>query len=209
LSRYSVSTHGGDSRDLDEKSNDAPKRPLRQPQSSFQNRYSQCHLGLPGLLGAPKLARNSVGSEELAENAVESPEVAQDALTAGDLGAASVAPSEVVDQSLAAIDLRPDSVGSSELRAITVRTNSTSLTKGASGGVSVSCAAGEEVLSGGGQPGHFGTEMTSNRPSGNGWLYQAQNNTGGADTISPLSPSQLRDMHTRKGRGWWALDLSA
>jgi hypothetical protein len=138
-------------------------------------------------ISAPKIAPNSVGSEEIAENAVESPEVAQDALTASDLGAASVASSEVADQSLTASDLGPNSVAASELGTVTVRTNSTSVAKGANGGVSVDCAAGEQVLGGGGQPGHFGTEMTSSRPSGNGWLYQAQNNTGGIDTITAFA----------------------
>lgn len=138
-------------------------------------------------VNAPKIAPNSVGSEEIAENAVESPEVAQDALTADDLGAASVASSEVVDQSLAASDLGPDSVAASELGTVTVRTNATTVAKDANGSISVSCAAGEQVLSGGGQPGHFGTEMTSSRPSGNGWLYQAKNNTGGQDTITAFA----------------------
>ena len=135
-------------------------------------------------VNAPKIAPNSVGSEEITENAVESPEVAQDALTDQDLGAASVASSEVADQSLTASDLGPDSVASSELGAVTVRTNSAKVAKDANGSVSVNCAAGEQVLGGGGQPGHFGTEMTSSRPSGNGWLYQALNKTGGEDTIT-------------------------
>jgi hypothetical protein len=133
---------------------------------------------------APKIAPNSVASEEIAEDAVESPEVAPDALRAEDLGAASVASSEVVDQSLSASDLGADSVRSSELGPVTVRTNSVNVAKGANGSVSADCAAGEQVLGGGGQPGHFGTEMTSSRPSGNGWLYQAVNNTGGEDTIT-------------------------
>ncbi|HYG95940.1 MAG TPA: hypothetical protein VD741_02420 [Solirubrobacterales bacterium] len=135
-------------------------------------------------VSAAKIAASSVGGEEIAENSVESPEVAQDALTNQDLGAASVASSEVADQSLAAGDLAPDSVAASELGTVTVRTSATTIAKGGSGSVSVSCAAGEQVLGGGGQPNHFGTEMTSSRPSGNGWLYQAQNNTGGVETIT-------------------------
>ena len=47
--------------------------------------------------------------------------MAPDSLTAGDLGAASVASSEVADQSLTANDLGPDSVGSSELQTDAVR----------------------------------------------------------------------------------------
>ena len=135
-------------------------------------------------VNAPKIAPNSVGSEEMAENAVESPEVAQDALTAEDLGAASVASSEVADQSLTAADLGPDSVRASELGPVVVRTNSAKVAKGGTGSVSADCAAGEQVVSGGGQPGHFGTEMTSSKPSGNGWLYQAVNNTGAEETIT-------------------------
>ncbi|HEY6729506.1 MAG TPA: hypothetical protein VI039_00590 [Solirubrobacterales bacterium] len=135
-------------------------------------------------VNGPKIAPDAVGSEEVAENAIESPEVAQDALTTGDLGAASVASSEVADQSLTANDLGPNSVASSELGAVTVRTNSAKVAKDANGTVSVNCAPGEQVLGGGGQPGHFGTEMTSSRPSGDGWLYQAKNATGGEDTIT-------------------------
>jgi hypothetical protein len=138
-------------------------------------------------VNAPKIAPDAVGSEEIAENAVESPEVAQDALTAADLGAASVASSEVADQSLTASDLGPDSVNAGELGAVTLRSNGIKIAKGATGTVSASCAAGEQVLSGGGQPGHFGTEMTSSKPSGNGWVYQAVNNTGGEETITAFA----------------------
>lgn len=135
-------------------------------------------------VNAAKIAPSSVGSEELAENSVESPEVAPDSLSSQDLGAASVASSEVADQSLSAADLGPDAVNASELGTVTLRTNSAKVAKDASGSVSANCAAGEQVLSGGGQPSHFGTEMTSSRPSGNGWLYQALNKTGGEDTIT-------------------------
>ncbi|HEX6782419.1 MAG TPA: hypothetical protein VF125_10375 [Solirubrobacterales bacterium] len=138
-------------------------------------------------VNSPKIAPDAVGSEEIAENAVASPEVAQDALTASDLGAASVASPEVADQSLTASDLGPDSVAASELGAVTLRSNSAKVAKGATGTVSVTCAAGEQVLSGGGQPGHFGTEMTSSKPSGNGWIYQAVNNTGAEETITAFA----------------------
>jgi hypothetical protein len=123
---------------------------------------------------APKIAADSVGNEEIAENAVESPEVAPESLSAADLGANSVGASEI----------QPKSVGSSELGTVTVHTNSTSVANNGNGSVSVSCGPGEQVLSGGGQPGRFGTEMTSSRPSGNGWLYQAKNNSGSEDTLT-------------------------
>jgi len=135
-------------------------------------------------VNAQKIAPDSVGAEEVAENAVSSPEVAPDSLTNQDLGDASVTSSEVADQSLTANDLGPNSVAASELAGVTVRTNTAKVAKGANGSVSVDCAPGEQVLAGGGQPGHFGTEMTSSRPQGEGWLYQALNNTAGEDTLT-------------------------
>ena len=149
-------------------------------------------------VNAAKIAPDAVGAEEIAENAVSSPEVAQDSLTAADLGAASVTSSEVADQSLTANDLGPDSVGTSEIAAdavgsselgtVTIRTSAPqAIAAGANGGVSVDCGPGEQVLSGGGQPANFGVEMTSSRPSGNGWLFQAKNNSGGASTLTAFA----------------------
>jgi len=127
-----------------------------------------------GTVRTVDLRDSAVTTPKIAESAVDSSKVADDSLTIADLGDNSVGKAEIL----------ADSVGSSELGPVTVRTNATSLAKGASGGVSADCAAGEQVLGGGGQPGHFGTEMTSSRPQGNGWLYQAVNNTGGAETIT-------------------------
>jgi hypothetical protein len=159
-------------------------------------------------VNAPKIAADAVGAEEIAENAVSSPEVAPDSLTAGDLAPASVTSSEVADQSLTANDLGPDSVGASEIQTdavgaaelaanavnatefgtVTLRTSAPqAIGNTNNGSVSVNCAAGEQVLSGGGQPGNFGVEMTSSRPSGNGWLYQARNNSGAASTITAFA----------------------
>ncbi|MEX2108761.1 MAG: hypothetical protein WD827_07735 [Solirubrobacterales bacterium] len=131
---------------------------------------------------AAKIAPDAVAEEEIAENAVASAEVATDSLTAADLGAASVTSSEVADQSLTGNDLGPGSVGASELGTITVRTESAPLKVGDSGGVTANCLAGEQVLSGGGQAGHYGVETTGTRPSGNGWRFLAINNTAATDS---------------------------
>jgi len=139
-------------------------------------------------LTANDLGPDSVGSEEIAENAVGSSEVAPDSLNAGDLAANSVTSSEVADNSLTAADLGPASVRSSELGPIVVRTSAPqAIAAGASGSVSVDCAPGETLISGGGQPANFGVEMTSSRPSGNGWLYQAKNNNGAASTLTAFA----------------------
>jgi hypothetical protein len=148
-------------------------------------------------LTATDLAPDSVGNSEIAENAVSSPEVAPDSLTAGDLGANSVTSSEVADQSLTADDLGPNSVGGSEiapdsvratqLGTITQRNISATVKSGANGSVSANCEPGEQIISGGGQPSVFGVEMTTTRPQGNGWLYQAKNTTGSDQTITAFA----------------------
>lgn len=145
-------------------------------------------------VGTEEIAKDAVKSDEIAENAVASPEVAPDSLTAGDLAADSVGSSEVADQSLTSNDLGPDSVGSSELQASSVRaselgpiiqvSNSTGIPAGANGGVTATCPAGTTVISGGAQPANFGVEMTSSLRSGNGWLYQAKNNTANPSTLT-------------------------
>lgn len=150
-----------------------------------------------GTLTADDLGTDSVNSDEIAENAVASPEVAPDSLAAADLGAASVASSEVADQSLTQDDLGPNSVGSSEIQTGAVRaselgaiiqvSNSTGIPAGANGGVTATCPAGTTVISGGAQPANFGVEMTSSLRSGNGWLYQAKNNTANPSTLTAFA----------------------
>lgn len=145
-------------------------------------------------VGSEEIAKDAVKADEIAENAVASPEVAPDSLTAGDLAANSVGSSEVTDQSLTQADLGTNSVGETEVAAnaisadelttVTVRTNSTAINNGDTGGVSVSCNAGEQIISGGGQPTKYGVEMTTSIPSGNGWLYQVKNASGFNATIT-------------------------
>jgi hypothetical protein len=145
-------------------------------------------------VGSDEIAKDAVKADEIAENAVASPEVAPDSLTAGDLAPNSVGSSEVADQALTQDDLGANSVGSSELQAGSVRASELGpiiqvsknepIANGANGSISVDCPAGTTVISGGGQPGHYGVEMTSTLRSGNGWLYQAKNNYGAASTIT-------------------------
>lgn len=145
-------------------------------------------------VNSDEIAKDAVKTDEIADNAVASPEVAPDSLSAGDLAANSVGSSEVADQSLTQADLATNSVGETEVAAdaisadelttVTVRTNATTINNGDTGGVSVGCAAGEQIISGGGQPGKYGVEMTSSIPSGNGWLYQVRNASGFNTTIT-------------------------
>ena len=125
-------------------------------------------------LTAGDLGTDSVGSDEIAANAVASPEVADQSLTSDDLGANSVGSSEIQD----------GAIRSSELGPIIQVSNSNPIAAGANGSVSVGCPAGTTVISGGAQPANFGVEMTSTLRSGNGWLYQAKNNTANPSTLT-------------------------
>jgi hypothetical protein len=118
-------------------------------------------------LTAADLAPNAVGSEEIAENAVSS--------------------SKVADHSITGADLAPESVRANELGTITQRNITATIKANSNGGVSVNCEPGEQIISGGGQPSVFGVEMTSTRPQGNGWLYQAKNTTATDQTITAFA----------------------
>ncbi|MEX0972667.1 MAG: hypothetical protein WDZ46_05365 [Solirubrobacterales bacterium] len=146
-----------------------------------------------GTIGAADLGTDSVGTDEIAKDAVDSDEIAKDAVESDEIADNAVGSAKVADQSLTANDLAPNSVGSSELQTASVRsaelgpiiqvTNTTAIANGGSGGVSVQCPAGTTVISGGAQPANFGVEMTSTLRSGNGWLYQAKNNSGAGSTL--------------------------
>jgi len=138
-------------------------------------------------LTAADLAPNAAGPEEIAENAVSSSKVAPDSLTSSDLGPNSVTSSEIADNSVSGADIAPDSVRATQLGTITQRNITATIQAGKTGSVSANCEPGEQIISGGGQPSVFGVEMTSTRPSGNGWLYQAKNNTGSDQTITAFA----------------------
>lgn len=144
-------------------------------------------------VGTDEIAKDAVTADEIAKDAVDSDEIAKDAVKTDEIADNAVGSAKVANESLSSADLGPNSVGSSELQASSVRsselgpivqvTNTTAIANGANGGVSVQCPAGTTVISGGGQPANFGVEMTSTLRSGNGWLYQARNTSGGASTL--------------------------
>ncbi len=144
---------------------------------------------------SPQIVDGTIRTVDIHDGAVTSAKVADNSLTADDLAANSVGTEEIAPNAVnnakiapnavGATQIAPHAVGAGQLGTVTVRTSSTNpIAAGADGSVSVNCAAGEQVLSGGGQPGNFGVEMTSSIPQSNGWLYQAKNNNGAASTIT-------------------------
>jgi hypothetical protein len=140
-------------------------------------------LGIDSV-GTDEIAKDAVKSDEIAENAVASPEVAPDSLTAGDLAPSSVTSLEIADQTINSNDIGANAVNADELSVVTLRSKSEQIDAGKNKSISVPCQAGEQVLSGGGAPGAYGVEMTSNAPSGNGWFYAASNKTANNTSIT-------------------------
>jgi len=84
-----------------------------------------------------------------------------------------------------AAQIKTGAVHAGELATITEVTNSVgSIAAGDSATVVATCPPGTIVISGGTQPTFFGVEMTSSRKSGNGWQYQAKNNSAFSTTLT-------------------------
>lgn len=96
----------------------------------------------------------------------------------------AVTGAKIAPDAVGAVQLAADSVRAAELAAMVTVTNTANIANTANGSVTATCPAGTQVISGGGQPGAFGVEMTSSVRNGNGWLYQAKNNSGQASTIT-------------------------
>ena len=157
-------------------------------------------------LTANDLGPDSVNTEEIAENAVGSSEVAPDSLAAGDL-AANLGRQLRGRRQLA--DRERPRAGFGRLQRARRRLGRLQRDRYRLGPLQRAgpdCPAHQRtpgnrgrrqrqrqhrlrrrrarMISGGGQPANFGVEMTSSRPQGNGWLYQARNNNGAASSLT-------------------------
>ena len=84
--------------------------------------------------------------------------------------------------------IKAGAVHASELGTITTVTNSAgSIAPGDNGTVTATCPPGSVVISGGGQPTFFGVEMASSLKNGNGWEYQARNNSAFTTTLTAFA----------------------
>lgn len=105
-----------------------------------------------------KLANNSVTTAKLANDSVTSAKIQDGQVRAADLGT-----------------------------IVTVSNTVTGILNTENGTVVATCPAGTAVISGGGQPTFFGVETTSLLKSGNGWEYQAKNNSGFTTSLTAFA----------------------
>lgn len=97
------------------------------------------------------------------------PLIGAEKVTTGDLANSSVNSAKIQNGQVRAADLGP----------ITEVTNTLAgILTGDTGTVTATCPAGTIVISGGFQPAFFGVNATSSLRSGNGWEYQAKNESG-------------------------------
>ena len=132
---------------------------------------------LSGSYPNPSIGANTIGATQLKPDAIP-------ADGAGDDGSTKLA-----GNSVGASELKDNSVRAGKLGTVSIVTAATNIASGGGvASVTAHCPTGAVVLSGGGQPGLFGIELTSTRPNaGDGWLAQAKNNTGSNSTLTAFA----------------------
>ena len=102
-----------------------------------------------GAVGGSQLANGAVGGNQLANGAVGSTKLANGAVGSTQLAGGAVGSTQLAKEAVGATQLAAGAVGGSKLGTINTRTASVSIPKGEIKGLSVSCSAGETLLSGG------------------------------------------------------------
>lgn len=137
-----------------------------------------------GAVTTDKLGDNAVTEPKIADNAVTTNKITDNAVTTGKLADNAVTTGKLANNSVTSAKIQDGQVRAGDLGAIVQASNNVAIANGATGTVTVSCPAGTTVISGGFQPAHFGVEATSSLRVGNGWRYQALNNSGSASSLT-------------------------
>lgn len=116
--------------------------------------------------------------------------VADNAITTAKIADGAVTTPKIADGAVTGAKIEENGVKARELGPTTVVTNGAGIANTATGSVAVSCPAGTQLLSGGGNTVLVGNDnifMVRSVPSGNGWLVTYRNLSGAATTITAFA----------------------
>jgi hypothetical protein len=99
------------------------------------------------------------------------------------IGDEKVTTSKLANESVTTSKLAKESVHAADLGPITEVEESVPIANAGDGTVFATCPTGTVLLTGGFQPANFGVNATSSLRAGNGWEYQAVNQSGGPSTL--------------------------
>jgi hypothetical protein len=142
-------------------------------------------LALVGTTGA--VAGGLITSKKIKDNTIKSRDVRNGNLTGVDIADGSLTGADVADGSVGTADLGAGAVKASKLGTIVQRTDEVDIANNAGGFVSVSCLAGETLISGGATTAGVGLSagwnLIRSSKAGNGWDAAARNATGSTATL--------------------------
>ena len=131
-----------------------------------------------------KITDNAVTTNKITDNAVTTGKITNNAVNSDKLAANSVTNTKIANDAVSSSKIQNGQVLAADLGAIIQVSNSESVPNAGTKTVTVSCPAGTTVISGGFQPEFFGVEATSSFRVGNGWRYQALNNSGSTSNVT-------------------------
>lgn len=130
-----------------------------------------------GLVTSKKIKNNTIKSIDVRNNSLQSVDVRDGSLTGADLGAGSVSAGKLAGGALTA----------AKLGTIVERRNEVDIQNATGEAVSVSCLAGERLITGGVTTAGVGTDngwsLIRSGGEGNTWSAAARNNTGSEGTL--------------------------
>ena len=138
------------------------------------------------LIGTSDIKNGAVTAKKIATGAVKNVKIRDGAVSSTKLAPNSVTGAKIADGSVGSADLAAGSVKATKLGTIVERdSGNVQIAAGTGGSASVSCAAGETLLSGGNGTQGVGTGnnfwiIRSQKSGANSWEVVARNQTAGA-----------------------------
>jgi hypothetical protein len=167
---------------------DAKFKKLKRKVAGLTNKLNAPVQGgdLTGVFPNLQIAANAVTTIKLADNAVSTAKIQDEAVSTAKLPANAVTTAKIAADAVTDAKLAASSVGASELKAVSQpQSAQVGVGAGAENVASISCAAGEQILGGGGfwDSVDVDLRMLNSFPVGNSWTMNGINQDGAAHNI--------------------------